>query len=148
LFKAKKCHSSVFSFGSSKKTVIRQGSCITFVLKHQFSTMEKEQKRITFWATIFIGLGTLLLFKNFGLFNLNFPKKLFGWQLIPLVIGINACFRGDFRKAYIAIGIAVLFYIPVFLPYNFAQTYQKLWPLLLVGAGVLMYNKGRNNSFR
>jgi Domain of unknown function (DUF5668) len=110
--------------------------------------MKNEQNRVTFWATILIAFGGLFLLRNFDFLDFNFPRKLISWPLIPLIIGINAFFRGETAKSAIAIGIAVVFYIPMFLPAEYNADYRKMWPLLLIAAGLLIFYKSRNSSFR
>lgn len=79
--------------------------------------------------------------RNFGMLDFDIPVKLISWRLIPLVIGINALLRRDYIGGIIGISIAVIFYIPDFLTPEEKTQYYKLWPLLLVGIGVIILVK-------
>lgn len=103
--------------------------------------MKKDQNAIFFWAIFFIAGGGILLMRNFGMLDFTFPYQLISWRLIPLIIGINAVLRKDYMNGIIAISIAVIFSVPDFLTPAERAQYYKLWPLLLVGAGLVILLK-------
>ena len=106
--------------------------------------MRNNKNQTYFWALIFVIGGSVLLMRNLEMIDFNIPFKirnLIGWQLIPLIIGINALLKQDYVKGISAISIAIIFYIPQFLNDADRIQYFKLWPLLLVGVGIAIFAK-------
>jgi hypothetical protein len=99
------------------------------------------------WSSILIGLGAMLLLRNFGLVHYKLPTHLISWRLIPLIIGINAFLKGKNTEGIIATTIAVVFFVPDFLTPQEKQVYFKLWPILLVAFGGLLLYKFYNPAF-
>lgn len=91
-----------------------------------------------FWAVILILGGGILLAHSFGLLEMNIDLNLISWKLIPLFIGLNALNRKNYFNAIVCIGLAIIFYIPEFLTVTQKAQYYKLWPLLLIVAGLLI----------
>lgn len=79
--------------------------------------------------------------RNFDLLDFDIPVKLISWRLIPLIIGINALMKKDYINGFIAVSVAIIFYIPDFLTPAERIQYYKLWPLLLVALGVVILLK-------
>ncbi len=98
----------------------------------------KNQNSSFFWAIVLTSVGIAYLFKNFGMLQFSLPKNLISWRLIPLIVGINAFWKGKNMEGIIAVSLAVIFYIPDFLTDPQILVYRKLWPLLLVAAGALV----------
>jgi hypothetical protein len=106
-----------------------------------------NKNSVFFWSITLVVAGSLFLLRNFGLLNFTFPVKIFTWRLIPLFIGINAFLKGKTLEGIISTSIAIIFFVPDFLTIAERQTYYKLWPILLVGFGVLTLYKYFNPQF-
>lgn len=88
-------------------------------------------------GVLFIIFGILLLAKTWGFTNM-FPDWLISWPFIVIVIGLISGIKHRFTRpgAYYLIGIGTAFLADRIYPA--LQTYQLLFPLILLAAGLYL----------
>ena len=86
---------------------------------------------------LFIGFGILLLAKTWGLTDM-FPDWLISWPVIVIATGLISGIKHKFARpgAYYLISIGTAFLIERIYPS--LNTYQLLFPLVLLSAGLYM----------
>ena len=96
-------------------------------------------------GVLFILFGILLLAKTWGFTNM-FPDWLISWPSILIVIGLVSGFKHRFSKpgAYYLIGIGTAFLVDKIYPA--INTYQLLFPSILLAAGMYMIFGKHNHS--
>jgi predicted membrane protein len=99
------------------------------------------------WAGLFIiGVGSLLLLKNFGL---DFPDWLFRWHTILIVIGLFVGIKHRFQHSgwiiMVLIGSYFMLEDALNLDFNFTQV---TLPIILISLGLLFIFKPKGNFNR
>jgi len=88
-----------------------------------------------FAGTVLLIIGTLLLFKQFGM---SFPYWLFSWPVFLIILGLFLGFRHNFRNPtwFILVIIGVLFFIERLIPsFNIRHF---IWPIIIIFLGIWM----------
>jgi predicted membrane protein len=87
-------------------------------------------------GTILIAVGTILLLHELDLFF--FPRWLFSWPMILIVIGLIIGARHQFRNPawFILVTIGAVFLVERFYP--MMNAFEYLWPLLIIFFGLYM----------
>lgn len=107
--------------------------------QHSYS-QSKAFKRIAF-GFVLVVVGILFMLRKMNFIDPAVEHWLFTWQMLLIAIGfVNLFSRDSYVAGLILIMIGTFFLVPEVLtiPFNFAAMF---WPLLLVGAGVLMILK-------
>ncbi len=93
---------------------------------------------------IIIGVGAVLLLRNTGVY---FPRWLFSWPMILILVGIYSGFKHNFRNPswMILIGIGSFFLVQRFIPGLSRE--PLFWPLVIIAGGVLFMLRPRKNPF-
>jgi predicted membrane protein len=92
-----------------------------------------------FWAFTLIALGLIFLAKNFGLIFFNWPKHFSFWAIFPLIFGINALFDGKRTEGIIGVLLGLIFILPPLLGLGDWLSFKKLWPLILMAVGTMIF---------
>ena len=93
---------------------------------------------------ILVVIGAAFLLRNTGFI---LPHWLFSWPVILILVGIYSGFKHNFRNNtwIILIVIGSFFLTDKFIPeLKLAQTF---WPVVIIGAGVLMILRPKRNSW-
>jgi len=83
-------------------------------------------------------IGVLFLGFNFGLIPQTLRHVIISWQMLLIFIGVVQLFKKRLISGIVLIFIGGFFIIPRVIPgldHQFVQTY---WPLLLIGAGIVI----------
>jgi predicted membrane protein len=83
-------------------------------------------------------IGVVFLGLNFGIIPESFRNTIISWQMLLIVIGIVQIFKQRLISGVILIFVGGFFIIPKLFPAfdgNFIHVY---WPLLLIGAGIVI----------
>ena len=93
---------------------------------------------------IIIAVGAVLLLRNTGVY---FPRWLFSWPMILILVGIYSGFKHNFRNPswMILIGIGTFFLVQKFIPGLSRE--PLFWPLVIIAGGVLFMLRPRKNPF-
>ncbi len=93
---------------------------------------------------IIIAVGAVLLLRNTGVY---FPRWLFSWPMILILVGIYSGFKHNFRNPswMILIGIGSFFLVQKFIPGLSRE--PLFWPLVIIAGGVLFMLRPRKNPF-
>jgi len=88
---------------------------------------------------IFVGIGAILIARNFGWLDYEFSRYLISWQMLLIVIGLYNLARRAYTPAIILISIGTFFLIDI--PDNMRENF---WPALIVLVGVaFIIQRGR-----
>ncbi len=93
---------------------------------------------------IIIAVGAVLLLRNTGVY---FPRWLFSWPMILILVGIYNGFKHNFKNPswLILIGIGSFFLVQKFIPGLSRE--PLFWPLVIIAGGVLFMLRPRKNAF-
>lgn len=83
-------------------------------------------------------IGVVFLGFNFGLIPLYLKDVIISWQMLLILIGVINLMKGRIISATVLVFIGGFFLIPKIIPGidgNFVHIY---WPLLLIGAGIVI----------
>lgn len=95
------------------------------------------------WAGLFIvGIGALLLLKNFGLF---LPHWVFKWSTWLIVIGLFVGARNNFRNSGWFVMVLIGSYFTLEEIFRGYEMRNVVFPLMLVALGVYMIVKPKNS---
>jgi len=90
---------------------------------------------------IFVGIGAILIARNFGWLDYEFSRYLISWQMLLIVIGLFNLARRAYTPAIILISIGTFFLIDI--PDNMRENF---WPVIIVLVGVsFLLHRGRSN---
>ena len=92
---------------------------------------------------VLVLVGTLFLLDNLG-FGFDLPGFIFTWPMILVVIGLVNAFSGNFRAAFILLGLGLFFY----LDYYDILDIKTFWPLFLIVAGLAYLMRNRQSARR
>ncbi len=110
--------------------------------------MEKPYRRSIFWPLIFIAVGVLFLLNNFRIVQgdaWDLLVKL--WPLLFLVGGVDSLFQGrGWVWGVFSICLGTVFLLANFdyLPWDAFDLLLRLWPVLLIAAGLDLVFRGRS----
>lgn len=93
------------------------------------------------FGLVLLLIGLVFLGLNFGLIPHSFKRIIISWQMLLIFLGVINLFKFKFVPGAILIFIGGFFMIPKIVPGidgNFIHVY---WPLLLIGAGILILTK-------
>lgn len=113
-------------------------------MKHSCCSHSNTMKKIVLGLTL-IAAGIIFMLDKMNLITPEVKDWLFTWPMLLMAIGVVNLFSKDsFVAGLILIMVGGFFLIPkiIFFPFNF---FSMFWPLLLIGAGVLVILK---HSFR
>jgi predicted membrane protein len=83
-------------------------------------------------------IGVLFLGLNFGIIPYNVKDVIFSWPMILIFIGAVNLFKQHFIPGVVLIFIGGFFLIPKVVPGLDGQFVHTYWPLLLIGAGIVI----------
>lgn len=91
---------------------------------------------------ILISVGAFLLLRNMGF---DFPRWLFNWPMILILVGIYSGFKHNFRNNswFIILGVGVFFLVNQFIPSLNLEPF--FWPLVIIGLGLIFILKPKRN---
>ncbi|NDV45621.1 hypothetical protein D0T49_00945 [Paludibacter sp. 221] len=111
---------------------------------NKIKTYRKRTPGFTF-GIILVLLGMVFLAFNFGLFQNEWKRVLFSWQMLLIVVGVITFLHRNFFNGLVLIAVGGFFILPrlaqaapeafYWVSYDFTRTY---WPVLLIIAGILM----------
>jgi len=90
------------------------------------------------FGLILMLIGVVFLGFNFGLIPMELKSVIISWQMLLIVIGIVHLFKRRMISGVVLIFVGGFFIIPKIVPAvdgNFVHIY---WPLLLIGAGIVI----------
>jgi predicted membrane protein len=94
-----------------------------------------------FLGIILIGIGAILIARNYGWLDYEFSRYLISWQMLLIVIGLFQLARRAYTPAIILIAIGTFFLIDI--PDNMRENF---WPALIVLVGVtFLIQRGRTH---
>lgn len=105
----------------------------------------KNNKSANIVGTIIVFLGLALLLKNLNL-GIWFPRWIFGWEMILIIIGLVIGVNSKFEKksSLILIGIGGIFLLKNFM---YISVGKVIIPLLAIAVGVYLIMRNRNQTF-
>lgn len=105
----------------------------------------KNNKSANIVGTIIVFLGLALLLKNLNL-GLWFPRWIFGWEMILIIIGLVIGVNSRFEKksALILIAIGGIFLLKNFM---YISVGKVIIPLIAIAIGVYLIMRNRNQTF-
>ena len=83
-------------------------------------------------------IGIVFLGFNFGLIPYEFKRVIISWQMLLIFIGIIHMFKMRFVSGTVLIFVGGFFIIPKVFPGLDANFVHVYWPLLLIGAGIVI----------
>lgn len=83
-------------------------------------------------------VGFLFLAFNFGLIPFPLKRVIFSWQMLLIFIGVVNLFKRKLIPGVILIFVGGFFIIPKIFPVIDGQFVHIYWPLLLIGAGIVI----------
>lgn len=101
----------------------------------------KSNNSANMFGAFVVLFGLMLLLKNLQI-GLNFPRWLFGWEMILIIVGIVIGINSRFEKksAYFFIGIGGVF----FMQSLFGMSFSKFtFPVLIVILGLYLVKRNR-----
>ncbi len=105
------------------------------------SPQQHLAKRV-FWGTVLVLAGSLLLVNNLGLLPFALPGYVFSWKMFLVVIGLSFIVQGKFG-GLIPLSIGAYFILPEVYGIEAPQL-QKLWPVFVILAGLLVLFKRKS----
>lgn len=90
------------------------------------------------FGLILMLIGVVFLGFNFGLIPMELKSIIISWQMLLIVIGVVQLFKRRMISGVVLIFVGGFFIIPKVVPEldgNFVHIY---WPLLLIGAGIVI----------
>ena len=93
----------------------------------------------TFLGILLVGIGAILIARNYGWLDYEFSRYLISWQMLLIVIGLFNLARRAYTPAIILIAVGTFFLIDI--PDNMRENF---WPALIVLVGVtFLIQRGR-----
>jgi len=83
-------------------------------------------------------IGVLFLGFNFGLIPMSLKDVIISWQMLLIFIGVVNILRRHLISGVIWIFVGGFFIIPKIIPGMDGQFVHIYWPLLLIGAGIVI----------
>ena len=83
-------------------------------------------------------IGVLFLGYNFGIISYSIKEIIFSWPMILILIGVIQFFKRRLVSGVVLILIGGFFMIPKVIPGLDGQFVHIYWPLLLIGAGIVI----------
>jgi predicted membrane protein len=128
--------------------------------KQEQEVQRKPERRNHPTGGIIIGLvmifaGIILIFSNAGWIPYAVRRILLSWQMLLIVLGIVSLARKQTIQGVILLVIGVVFLLPRIGALNILPGFEwfshlswgNLWPLILVGIGILIFTKSRQREF-
>ena len=114
-------------------------------MEKNISSYRSTLKTGLVFGILLILIGLLFIGINFGFLSANVSRVVISWPMLLIVIGIFKLFRLKFFSACLFLLVGGFFMIPLlseFYPNYFywvtASFVAVCWPILLIGAGVLL----------
>lgn len=128
--------------------------------KQEQEVQRKPERRNHATGGIIIGLalifaGIILIFSNAGWIPYAVRRILLSWQMLFIVLGVVSFARKQTLQGVILLFIGVVFMLPRIGALNILPGFEwfthlnwgNLWPLFLVGIGILIFSKSRQREF-
>ncbi len=90
------------------------------------------------FGLVLMFVGGLFLADNFNLISFPVTRVVFSWQMLLIVIGLINLFKQKIISGVILIFVGGFFIIPKVFPAIDDQFIHIYWPLLLIGAGIVI----------
>jgi len=90
------------------------------------------------FGLVLMFIGVLFLADNFNLISFPLTRVIFSWQMLLIIIGLVNLFKQRLIPGVVLIFIGGFFIIPKVFPAIDAQFIHIYWPLLLIGAGIVI----------
>ncbi|MFV0391861.1 MAG: LiaF transmembrane domain-containing protein [Paludibacteraceae bacterium] len=98
------------------------------------------------WGISLLLCGFLFLVKQLGVFPEAVEDFLFDWRNLPFAFGIVFLFAHNNKSiGLVLLGIGVLLYLKDIILWTRTLS-NFIWPLLLIGAGVIVLSSTRKGS--
>lgn len=115
----------------------------------KLNTMNESTKNDRrFWlGIIFVAMGAMWLLDNLNIFNFSFPRYLFSWKTMLILIGLFLIGR----KKKLDEGITLIVIGGIFLlkdmgVWDFQNFKQILWPAIVIGIGLSLLYRQRQSA--
>ncbi|MFA5443581.1 MAG: LiaF domain-containing protein [Bacteroidales bacterium] len=128
--------------------------------RQEQEVQRKPERRNHPTGGIIIGLvmiiaGLILIFSNAGWIPDTVRRILLSWQMLLIVLGIFSFARKQNIQGVILLVIGAVFLLPRIGALNILPGFEwfthlnwgNLWPLILVGIGILIFTKSRQREF-
>jgi len=102
--------------------------------------MELQKNKRAIFGIILVIVGAVFLLENLG-FNVSFPRFLFQWQIILIIIGAVNLISGNKQSGFILIGVGIFFYLQYF---NIIDS-RTFWPVILIIVGIVFVLRGKKS---
>jgi len=90
------------------------------------------------FGLVLLLIGVLFLGYNFGIISYNVKEVIFSWPMLLILIGALNLFRRHLISGVVLILVGGFFLIPKVVPGLDGQFIHVYWPLLLIGAGLVI----------
>lgn len=101
-----------------------------------------------FWlGIIFISMGAIWLLDNLNIFHFSFPRYIFSWKTLLILIGLFLIAR----KEKVESGLTLIVVGGIFLLrdlgiWNFHSIRQIIWPAVIIGIGLALLYRQRQST--
>ena len=90
------------------------------------------------FGLVLMFIGVVFLASNFGLIPMPLKSVIISWQMLLIFIGVVNLFKRKLISGVILIFIGGFFILPKVFPFLNNNFEQNFWPLILIGAGILI----------
>jgi predicted membrane protein len=90
------------------------------------------------FGLVLLLIGVLFLGYNFGIISYNVKEVIFSWPMLLILIGVSNLFRRHLISGVVLILVGGFFLIPRVVPGLDGQFIHLYWPLLLIGAAIVI----------
>ncbi|MDX9929848.1 MAG: hypothetical protein RBS37_08390 [Bacteroidales bacterium] len=97
---------------------------------------EKKSNPFMHFGFMLIALGLILLAATLDLFGWGSMHAYVRWEMLPVFIGLNMLFKGNFTGAILLLALGAWFMLPDIWPGKPEMIRVAFWPAVLILTGI------------